>query len=193
KYSSWREIDGKKCWHRGPRNTPKSQRYWTDDGSKAPRISREMKKTPAAIYDEDAERQALDSKAWPETPSVGERLPVFVSLRDKALPDKLPPVEAAADSFAELPVKDSARSPLWSGSGADEVSRSLLSGQAGLSSTVSGSKKGDLGPVQEMTLQADNSGKSGAIIAVVAAVLMLTLVGVFAFRVFAFSRSGTSF
>src|SRR5262249_32631153 len=59
KYSSWREIDGKKCWHRGPRNTPKSQLYWTDDGSKAPRISREMKKTPAAIYDEDAERQAL--------------------------------------------------------------------------------------------------------------------------------------
>jgi hypothetical protein len=183
---SWREIDGKKCWYRGQRDAPKSQLYRADGGSKASRISRKVKKTPAPLYDEDAERQALESKAWPEIPSVVEKLPVFASLPDRALPDKLPPVEVAAASFTErFAVTDSAPSPLRSGSGADEVSQSLLFGQAGLSSTVSGSKKGDLGPVQEVKFQMDkinNSGNSGAITAVVAAVLIMTLVGVFGFN-----------
>jgi hypothetical protein len=34
RYFAWREIDGKRCWFRGSRNTPKAMLFWghDDDG-----------------------------------------------------------------------------------------------------------------------------------------------------------------
>jgi len=68
---SWREIDGRKCWYRGPVGVPKFHFHWPSrdelEKKPAPKLSDADSVWPP-LSQADRERYLLEDSVWPELP-----------------------------------------------------------------------------------------------------------------------------